>query len=209
MSLKPTEDADLYTDVVRGPAGIQSSDTRPDQRSEMTSVGVNGAKRSSKVLDPSRYLEESYNLEEHNRKLNPNDYLNESTVIHDQPTTTTSVPESPTVYPSKPTSSKDHPSKSLKKHYWEILEEPTPSAQSPKGILYAPSHQARATLADNKRSSFRDSRQLFSQLDVMMETMEEPMDYAPNVPPQDSRIQRHPSNDDLGSKLLDSEVFYC
>ena len=170
------------------------------------------AKRSSKAMDPKMYLEASYIQDESDRILNPLDYLSQSTVITDPPTTL--VPESSEVYqnkpgpsqhyPSKPSSSKDHPSKSLKKHYWEILEEPASIPQSPEGIQYAPS--PRISRADQRRSSFRDSRRSFN-------LMEEPMNVDPNIPLQnadlpimDPGVPKHPSDDDLHLKRSGSEV---
>ena len=153
-------------------------------------------KRSS--LDPKMYLEASYVENESQQKLNPSDYLSQSAVNNDQPTT-----GNPKVYqnepsrdkPSKASSSKDSRSKKSKKQYWEILDEPTPIPQSPKGILYAPSLQPATTPqspegiqyapslrtnADQRRSGFRSSRQLVSNTDPV--DFQEPMDNDPSLP---------------------------
>lgn len=190
-------------------------------------------KRSSQVLDPRMYLEESYVQNEPERKLNPSDYLNQSTVSTDQPTRTTRTPENPNVYQNKPETSRDYPSKSStskdnrrknsKKHHWEILEEPTPVRQSPKGVLYDPSLQQAATpqspeeiqyapslqmSADQRRSSFRSSKHLVSNLDAM--AFQEPMDndpslpaHDPDLPMQDPSTPSYPSNENIN---IDSKV---
>ena len=185
-------------------------------------------KRSSQVLDPRMYLEASYVQDEPKRKLNPSDYLNESTVSTDQLAKTTRTPENPNVYQNKPGTYRDYPStskdnrrKNSKKQHWEILEEPTPVLQSPKEILYAPSLQQAATpqsseeiqyapslqmSADQRRSSFRSSRKLVSNLDAI-----EPMDNDPSLPSHDPNLIIHdpgtpsyPTNENI---KIDSEVF--
>lgn len=162
-------------------------------------------KRTSQVLDPRMYLEASYTQDtqgESDRDLNPSDYLNQSTAIPQHSTKNTPIPENPKVYQNKPSTSKDHPSKSLKKHYWEILEEPTNIPQSPEEIQYAPSPQKRATLVDQKRLSFRGSKKVAS----IMPMNDSFMDNDPNVPIENPSSPNSPGNDDPYSKPSDSEV---
>jgi hypothetical protein len=145
-------------------------------------------KRSSQAMDPRMYLEASYQQDEPVRKLNPSDYLNQSTVTTEHPQTP--VPESPKVSQDSP--SKPSPSKSLKKHYWEILEEPASIPQSPEGIQYAPSTQL--SRADHKRSSFRDSKRSAS-----VRPVEEPVNDDPEIPLNDPDlpIEENPNNDEV------------
>lgn len=169
-------------------------------------------KRFSKVLDPRMYLEASYNHDVPVQKLNPLDYVQQSILENpDQSTTDVQIPENTEVYPSTPLSPHDHPSKILKKHDWERIEETSPTPQSPKGILYAPSLQPQATRAKEKRSSFRHSRQLASELDVMMNELQDPIQENSDIldndtPLMDHDPQKHLSNDGVQSKFSGSEV---
>ncbi|XP_028407657.1 uncharacterized protein LOC114530260 [Dendronephthya gigantea] len=169
-------------------------------------------KRSSKALDPRMYLEASYNHDLGEQKLNPSDYVEQSIVDGpDQSTTDVQIPDNTELYPNKPLSPHVHPSKILKKHDWEIMEEPTPALQSPKGILYAPSLQAETSRAKEKRSSFRHSRQLASELDVMMNELQDPINEDPDVLDTDAPLldhdpQKHHSNDGEQSRFSGSEV---
>ena len=168
------------------------------------------SKRCSQVLDPRMYLEASYNQDHRDQKLNPSDYLNQSTVVTEQPTTT--IHGNPKVYqskstssqdhPSKPSTSKDHPSKSLKKHYWEILEEPTSNPQSPEGIQYAPSPQTRVTRTGQKRSNFRDTKHLASIM-PMEESVNDDLNipiHNSNPPIEDPGVTGEETGDDDTSK---------
>lgn len=172
-------------------------------------VSIDVVKRSSQVLDPRMYLEESYSHDEPVRKLEPSDYLNESTAVIEKPSTTSvcenpkilqSKPETTQHYPNNPSGYINLPSKMLSKHYWEVLEEPNPIPQSPDEIRYAPSHNE--TLSSQKRANFRENKKTASFM-----PMDEPMDYDPsnplhdpNLPVADTGISKHPKIEDLISK---------
>ena len=169
-------------------------------------------KRSSQVLDPRMYLDATHDQDEHNRKLNPSDYLNQSTANSEQSTVTMSIPESPkksqTTHfedynSTKPSTSSNHPSKSLKKHHWEVLEETTPIVDSPQGIEYGPALQSQLSRANIRRSSFRKSKQLASVMPI-----EESMDNDPVLPQPDPEIPKHPNNDEQEYKESDLQVSY-